>query len=141
MRLRSFLLADAVSLGEAGKIYVHGGGIVRLTVESFPWTQPQIDVLLRLERTTEEIGSDHEVVIRLVNQGGETMAELRANYRVPKPPDPDTPLTMNMAGGFTGVPFPEPGPYAVLALVDGVEIDRLPLHIDTMTANEEAESR
>lgn len=130
MKLRVFLVADAVSLGEAGKFFVHGGGITRIEAESFPLTQPQLSVLVRLEREDEGLGTDHQLVVQVIQPDGSHLADLKTNYRIPGSADGDFPMTVNFAGGFSGLRFEQPGLYQVAIVNDEVELDRLPLLLE-----------
>lgn len=48
MRLDTVLFADAAS-AIGGKLYIHGGGITRIEAPTFPWTHPQLAIVVRLE--------------------------------------------------------------------------------------------
>lgn len=129
MKVRAFLIADAVSSGEEGKLFIHGGGITRIT-GSFPLTQPALSILVRLEREDEELGTDHQLVVRMINPAGAQVVELDTNYRIPGSANEQYPMTVDFVGGFTGLEFEEPGLYHFVAVIDGTEVDRLPLALD-----------
>jgi hypothetical protein len=128
VRVRTFLLADAVDIGTAGKIYVHGGGINQISPPTYPWTLPQLGVLVTLEREEEELGSDHYLRLTFVAPSGETIGpELATNFRVPAPSVAETPVQIHFSMSVSGVRFPTPGVYAVEVAVDRTVLDRLRL--------------
>ena len=71
MRLDFFLLADAVAISD-GKLYVHGGGVTKLTPPFLPWVQPQLAVLVRFRIDgPEDMSGKHEFTLTLLGPGGE----------------------------------------------------------------------
>jgi hypothetical protein len=129
MKVRAFLIADAITTAQ-GKSYVHGGGITQIA-GSFPHTQPELNVLLRLERADERLGSDHEAAIRLFDPADHQVVELRANYRIPGDAKEGYPITMDLVGYFTGLTFETPGIYHFKAFIDDVELDSIPLVLES----------
>jgi hypothetical protein len=129
VKVRAFMLADAVDTGPGGKLFVHGGGISRIRPPvGYPWTQPQLAVLLILEREGEPVGSDHEIQLRIVDANGETLGpELPVNFRFPPPVAEEAPTLVNLSATIAGLTFEAPGIYSVEARVDGELIDRLRL--------------
>jgi hypothetical protein len=129
MKIRAFLIADAVTTSQ-GKSYIHGGSITQIAGE-FPFTQPALSVFLRLERENEELGTDHLVEIRLLTPGGDEMVQLTTNTRIPGGAAEDYPMTVDFVGQFYGLRFEAPGLYHFAASIDGSEVDRIPLALET----------
>jgi hypothetical protein len=129
MKVRAFLIADAVTTSQ-GKSYIHGGGITSIAGE-FPLTVPVLYVLLRLEREDEPLGSDHRAALRLFTPENEQMVELTANSRLPGEASDFHPLTMDFVGHFEGLTFEQPGTYRFGAFLDDIEIDTIPLVLET----------
>ena len=125
MRMRAFLIADAVSADAAGKGYLHGAGVAEINATSFPWTQPQLAVYAVLEREDEAYGSDHSVAIRLLGPAEQTLHELGTNLRLDRGPDPELPERVTIALTLNGIVFPEPGVYAFVVAFDDDEMDRI----------------
>lgn len=83
MRLDAFLVADAATAIE-GKLYVHGGGITRVTPPMLPWTHPQLALVLRFTIGSADVGS-HKLTIRLVRPDGELVFDATSNMPVAEP--------------------------------------------------------
>jgi hypothetical protein len=125
VRVRGFLIADAVSADAGGKAYLHGAGIAEINATAFPWTQPQLAVYALLEREEEAYGSDHSLSLRLVGPGEQALTELGANVRIDRSEDPELSERVNLAVTLNGIVFPEPGVYAFVVTFDNDEIDRV----------------
>jgi hypothetical protein len=128
MRVRNFLLADAVAVGPEGKAFIHGAGIDRVHAMTFPWTQPQLAAYITLLREEEQFGSDHYFRFRFLRPDGSRLGpEIGGNFRIPTPQDPDSPVQMNLALALAGIEFPEAGRYEAELEVDEEVLDSLPL--------------
>lgn len=134
MKVRAFLVSDAVTTAQ-GKIYIHGGGITKIA-GSFPVTQPTLGVLLRLEREDEPLGTDHHIAIRLLSPDNDQLVEVETNYRVPGSANEEYPMTIDFVGSFSGLEFETPGLYRFAAFIDEVEIDSIPLALETEEEDE-----
>jgi hypothetical protein len=64
MELETILLADAASTAE-GKLYVHGGGLTRLTPPMLPWLHPQITVVLIFRTDEADLGQTRRLQLTL----------------------------------------------------------------------------
>jgi hypothetical protein len=73
MRLDACLLADAATATPDGKLFIHGGGITRLTPLVLPWTHPLLGVVVRFEVEPGDNEQAHEISLRLVSPDGEQM--------------------------------------------------------------------
>jgi hypothetical protein len=73
IRLDLVLLADAAS-AHAGKLFIHGGGVTRITPPHVPWIHPQLAVVIRLAAEREDFLEPHEVALSLQNpEGGDVL--------------------------------------------------------------------
>jgi hypothetical protein len=72
------LLADAASAMPDGKLYIHGGGITRLTPTQLPWRHPSLALVLRFQIADEDIGRTHEIGLQVVFPDGEEHAPIAA---------------------------------------------------------------
>ena len=126
MKLRNLLLADAVDAGAEGKVFIHGGGIGRITGGSFPWTQPRLALFVTVEREEgEEPGSDHLLEMDIVDADGSTIAPtMNSLFRVPADEVEGVPVDMNALVTMNGLTFPAPGVYTLIVRVDGLELGR-----------------
>jgi hypothetical protein len=126
VKLRAFLVGDAVSTGDGGKVFVHGGGIRLIRPTHYPWSHAQLGFLLTIEADDEVPGSDHEVTIRVLDPDGARLADLTSGFRL-GPAEHGLPPEFSFAATVQGLVLPVPGRYELVALVDEDEIARFPL--------------
>jgi hypothetical protein len=124
MKLTNFMLADAIATDSDGKVFIHGGGLAGVMATAFPWTHPQLALLLSLEREEEAFGADHTVTVNVVGPSGEIHHQFETNFRIDRGPDPDLPERVNFIISANGLQFPEECVYAFVALFDGDELGR-----------------
>jgi hypothetical protein len=131
MRIRNFMLADAVAASADGKAYIHGGGITSVTAASFPATHPQLAVYLVLEREDEQFGTEHTLDLRIVSASGASVGGTQTVGVVAFRPGEiaGIPEHVTVAATFVGFAFPEAGLYYVIAVIDGDEAAHLPLAV------------
>ena len=125
MRLDTCLLADAADATPDGKLFIHGGGISRITPPVLPWVHPTIAVVLRFEMDDEDPGRAHVLTIDLRTASDESV--------LPDPPS----LTLNLGRPTTvagepayaqaaiqlaGLKFETAGLYHFSVVLDGEEI-------------------
>ncbi len=70
MRVDHLLLADAAT-GADGKIYIHGGGITRISPPGVPFILPQLAVVIRLLVDEDEPDRPQQLVVRLTDPAGD----------------------------------------------------------------------
>lgn len=130
MKLRNFIVADAVDFGSGGKVFIHGGGVTEIQAAKLPWPQPQLSVLVTLQPEDEAPGTDHVISVRFLREDGSPLGpELESNFRIGPREEPHETGGFHFGAGFAGVVFPEAGLYWVQVSVDETEIDRVPLRI------------
>jgi hypothetical protein len=130
MQVDYIILADAAAAVE-GKHYIHGAGWGAIGSVSFPLTQPQIAVALRLRIPWHETNQQHRIEVDVVD------ADERSILPVPPGPlqgtiaagrpvnlhdgmDQTVPLVINLQG----ITFRAPGTYAVKLGIDGMDTAR-----------------
>jgi hypothetical protein len=121
VRLETCFLADAAS-GHEGKLYVHGGGITRLTPPVFPFMVPMLAVVVRLEAELSDYEGTHEIGLTLLDPTGESVLPPVAvtSHLGPTPEFVDgeeqyIQLTLSLGG----IPIPQPGLYRLELAIDG----------------------
>lgn len=130
MRIRAFLLADAVAADAVGKGFIHGAGVSAINAASFPWTQPQLAIYVMLEREEEPYGVDHSLALRFVRPDGEPLGpEIGSNFRIEQGEFEGLPERVNFAATLNGLLFPEAGVYTVVLQLDGEELDRTHIYV------------
>jgi len=130
MRLRTFILADAVTVSADGKAFIHGGGVGRVYAQSFPWTQPQLAAFVTLVGEGEEPGSEHTLSLGFRGPRGQDLeARVDGDFKIPPRGRDDVEATINFTTQFIGAEFPEPGVYWLCLVFDGVELDRIPVSV------------
>ncbi len=124
------MLADAVSYGHDGKIFVHGGGITEIDASAFPHTEPRFGMVITLVREDEAPGSDHQTRLAFLSPGGNDLpVGDPVPLRVPADADTEAPMLINMVATFTGIEFPEAGLYWLQLYFDEEVVSSLPLSI------------
>jgi hypothetical protein len=132
MKVRNFILADAVSRGD-GKLYIHGAGITSIDAGDFPYTHPRLGMLITLVREDERLGGTHRILVELTTANGERVATLlETEIQLPgEEARSDQPLVANLLGEFAGLVFPTRSRYWLVLSVDDQELDRLPVAVGT----------
>jgi hypothetical protein len=87
MELDTFMLADAATGTPDGKLFIHGGGITRITPPIIPWTHPQLAIVARLRMAAEDWDQVHELQLSLLDPGGALITP-SAPITIPAPPRP-----------------------------------------------------
>jgi hypothetical protein len=134
MRLRNFLLADAVAVSSDNKAYIHGAGVTSIPAADFPYAHPKLGIFITLVFEEGELGAPHRalVVLRDEKPGGsspETLLDVNLS-----PPDRMANLVvMSLAGDVVGLGFPRQSRYGFVLSVDGVELDRIRVEVGTPT--------
>ncbi|MBI3968718.1 MAG: hypothetical protein HY329_24040 [Chloroflexi bacterium] len=120
------VLADAVAAPD-GKHYIHGGGWDTIFAPVFPAIRPSLDVALRLRGTTEDLEGPHRIKLDVVNaEGSSVVADpgaFQATLQISGDwADNSRPSkTACLAFHFGPTELKEPGEYAVVLEIDGVE--------------------
>jgi hypothetical protein len=111
MRLAFAMLADAATVAE-GKIYVHGGGWNRLTVDAVPAVQPSFAFVFVLELGVDESHDPLPLTLELVGETG-PVATVRGAMQPTcgDGPSPHEPYLLAHAVTLTQVPLPHAGRY------------------------------
>ncbi len=133
MRIRNFIIADAVSPGPQGKMFVHGGGVTKIGALQFPFVQAKLGLLVTLVYESPEDDVEQHVEIAIVNdQDVETVKLL--DLEAPKPPESfetrEAWRLLHLIGDVSGLLFEEPGRYWVVLKLNGNEIDRMLLDVE-----------
>jgi hypothetical protein len=88
MELDTFMLADAATGTPDGKLFIHGGGITRITPPIIPWTQPQLAIVARLRMGPEDWDQEHELQLSLLDPDGALiMPPAPVTVEAPQRPD------------------------------------------------------
>lgn len=130
MQVDYLVLADMATVAD-GKLYIHGAGWDRLFAGSFPVTHPTMSVAVRLRIPWTDTNQPHRLELDVVNDDGQSILPtppglLQGTINVGRPPqlrqgqDQVLPLAFNL----NGLKFDQPGVYAVLLRLDGLEVDR-----------------
>ena len=115
MRLDAFLLADAVSAPPDGKVYVHGGGLTRITAPTLPFTLPVLGILARFQIEDSELDEPHTFVFSLKDADGNDVippGELQSDPYPPRAPMPEgEEHYLQLALNLAHITFPTAGVY------------------------------
>lgn len=135
MTVDYLVMADAAAVAE-GKHYIHGAGWDVIISASFPVVQPLMGVAVRLRVAWNETNVPQPIELDLVDADMNSIlptppGPIRGNVNVGRPPhvpsgtDQVVPLAFNLAG----VRFDQPGTYAVVLRVNGLEAARAPFSV------------
>jgi hypothetical protein len=132
MRIRNFIVADAISPGLQGKWFVHGGGVTEIAAFEFPHIQAQLGLLITLVYEGPEDDIEQHVEIAIVSDEGVETAKL-LDLPAAKPADAfesrKTWALLHLIGEVNGLLFEEPGRYWVVLMLNGTEMDRMVLQV------------
>lgn len=136
MRLRNFILADAVAVNSDNKTYIHGAGVTSIPATDFPYGHPKLGIFITLVFENDELGTSHRLLVLLQdeNRDGQPEILLDTNMSPPENMDIQSELAvMSLAGDIVGLSFPKPSQYGFVLLVDGRELDRVRVDVGTPT--------
>jgi len=125
MRFDFALLADAAQVVD-GKLYVHGGGLTRMTATSVPWMQP-VAICMRLEPDADE-DLNREWQFRVVVLGPEDVP-IFAHETPIRLQQPDVEVVEGEKPGVLlaltlgGLMVHDYGPHRVSLALDGAETE------------------
>ena len=125
-------LADAADAQPGQKFHVIGGGIDRISGQTFPLTHPHIALVIGLRITVPELGREHEVAFTLLDARNREVASGSANLMAQREADAhDSIITFGV--DLWNLSFQLPGDYSFRILVDGSERKRLPLAVSLLS--------
>jgi len=73
MKLDMAMLSDAATALPDGKLYIHGGGVTRITATVLPWTQPQLAIVARFLLEEGDEDESHMLGLTFTNPQGHNM--------------------------------------------------------------------
>jgi hypothetical protein len=127
VKVRNFILADAVAQGGQKKTYIHGAGVTSITAPAFPHVHPKLGMLLTLVREGDEVAN--QVVVKLEDGQGHEIARL-IETDLPAHDEPTVPPTLVLVlSDMSGLPFPAAGRYWIVLTVGDEELDRMVLDL------------
>lgn len=141
MRLRSFVLADAVVVQPDGKAVIFGAGIGRIIAQTLPWSQPQLAAYITVEIDQEPAESVHTFTVEVLDPeetaivNGRVTGSFAVPNRPPNALDGEL-LSINFAPVFAALQFSQSGLHYVRLAFDDQEMDRFPLAV-TLEPREE----
>jgi len=133
MKVRNFIVADAVAQGPGGKMFIHGGGLTSVVAPRFPYAQPRLGLLVTLvyDRPEDDVGHQQVRVVLEDDQGQEVTRLI--DHEAEPPPEPfaerKSNALLHMVGEISGLSFATPGRYWVVLSLDGEELDRMMLDV------------
>jgi hypothetical protein len=131
----SLMLADAAAV-ENGKFYIHGAGWDTIYAPVFPLIHPAlvVPVLLRMQWTEANMARNLELDI--VNADGASIlptppGPVRGPVTVGRPPQvlPGADLLVPLVFNLQGIPFEQPGTYALVMRIEGGDDRRYQFHV------------
>jgi hypothetical protein len=132
MKVAVALLADSAIANQSdGKLYVLGGGIDTVSFDRFPAQLPALSLALKLEFQPQECGRKHTVEVHAIDEEGTPIAPTLNHQFVPQRNqlDPTLPSGAQVVINFQQLPLPKPSQNAFSILIDGMEVESLPLRV------------
>jgi Family of unknown function (DUF6941) len=132
MKLSVAILADsAIANPQDGKLYLLGGGISTIGVPGFPAMHPALSLAVGIEYTPSECSRDHHLEVRLIDPDGRDLTPTLKRDGAPQrnPADPTAPVLWLTVFNYMALQFGKPADNAFSIVLDGQEIDSLPLRV------------
>ena len=126
------MLADAATVAQDGKLYIHGGRWDRIFTAAVPLVHPTMTVVLILELAWNEAFRDHVLDVALHDADGTALGPRAvANARVGHAPDmlEGDPITLPVVIVQPMVRFPTLGRYEWRISLDGEPSGSLPITV------------
>jgi hypothetical protein len=127
MRLTTAMLADAAQV-QGGKLFVLGGGFDTISARSLPVVHRNLTLAMVAEIEPDERHRDLEIMIRLVDEDGQSLdIEARGKLRVGAPPNlpPGATSIVPIVSPFHNIQFTDAKGYAFVVSFEGEEIARV----------------
>lgn len=131
MRLAYAFPASAAEFSQDGKLSVLSGDFDTITVATFPATNPQMVLVVKLELQPLECSREHQLRVELIDADGQRLHEsITISFRAqPHPDDLHRRVGMGSVIHYQGITFPKPGAYSIHVLVDDLELGVVPLYL------------
>lgn len=137
MKLDFALLADSAAGPPGdGKLYIHGGGVTRITALIQPWHQPSLAIVLRFLTSRDEWGESVTIGLELADpDGAPIMPPTGLPVVVPGLATPDVePIdgeqtSLQMVLNLNNVLFSRLGLFTFSVLLNEETVARLPLAV------------
>ncbi len=111
-----------------GKINALGIGFDTIHASKIPCKHPHFFLVIQLRANVTEAG-EKKLEVRLIDEDGkDIIPTLRGKFIVPKPVA-GTESIGRIAIGFKDVEFPRYGSYSLHAVIEGLEMVRVPLRV------------
>ena len=131
MRVRFAFLADyALTHPIDTKLYILGAGFDTIWAPSFPARHPQVSVVVRVEFAPMECGRQHVIEFNPLDTDGRPFLPPATVQVTPQqnPQAPRLPAAVALVVNLAPLELPRAGDYAFSIVVDGQELDSIPLH-------------
>lgn len=138
MRLEAFLLADAATATPDGKLYIHGGGITRLTAAVLPLVS-QLALVVRLAVDVDDFKQEHTFSFSLADpDGGIVVPPVPLKVAAQEPPKlPEgEERFLQLAIGLGPVTFSRAGLYRLKLTVNNRTLRSMNLPVVAMSSDE-----
>jgi tetratricopeptide (TPR) repeat protein len=122
-------LADSARAQDDGKVNILGGGLDAVHADAFPFVQPSIALVLKLEFAATECEARHQIEIRAVREDDREFLPLFVLAIVPRrdPRRPDLPVTFPLVRTVRDLRFDKPGRYRFQVMVNKQEVASIEL--------------
>lgn len=126
MQVAFALFADCANLSQEGKLNILGV-FDALQVGAFPAVHPRAHLILHLKGTAEDSGG-HSLSLRWGSPSGEELWESTGELEVGTPHPGSGEMDLPIIAQID-LPMDGPGTYHLTAVLDGLAIARVPVHV------------
>ena len=131
------VLADYAIVSQDGKLSIMGIFDSINPHQPFPFSLPQMYLVVAYTAGAAEYGSEKDVEIVLLSEDGRRLLSLKQKMVVPRPEIPGSLAQMNQIAGLSRYKFTEAGSYEFSILVGGEEKGSVPLRVNPPDLQEE----
>lgn len=130
--VRALVCLDLVRRADAPPAFIDA--VDRLTFRSFPAKQRVVHVLMLLRCEEADVDQDHAIAVRLVGPDGTSeFPEMQTEFSCEGEAEGGT-IHLTGSASFIGPTFIYPGGYEFRIELDGREVGRLPLVVESFAA-------
>ena len=123
------LLADGANVSQEGKLNILGS-FAHINATSFPARHPEMHLVIRLESSPAEIGSQKKLEIKLLDEDANVIGTpIVGDLTVPPPKEQGQRIQIQAIMRLVDTVFPKKGRYVFAVLVDGKTEAEVPLSV------------
>lgn len=128
MEVTFAVLADYANVSREGKLNVMGI-FDRVFARQLPSRFPPMRLVVRLEASPADLGTEHTIRVQLTDPEGATVFDINGAF-TPRGPEPDQTVSVNHVVRLADLPLQRTGLHTVVVWVDGERKRDVELRVD-----------